>query len=163
MKHQGFVLITVIFLLNMLSIFVIAELRWIIADSKRVQAFQQFQEKMQGLDRITERLAEQFIYKIHADCLIKEVIQDEQMKQNITKNTCVVQEHYHYGISDLGIYPCVRLTKKVGVHHWLLSVMDTDLPNHMVQLRITTPEESAICDKKPIIYIPLGILTRSWL
>lgn len=162
MKHHGFVLMTLILILSVVTLLVIADLRWLILDKKRLLAIQRFQEKNQQLDRLADKMALGLVYKLHRPCQLDQHLSDAEIKQYIASNACVIEQHYHYGITDLGIYPCIHLTTKNSTHHWLVSMMDEQLPHRLIQLRVVTPEE-ALCVKKQIIYVPAEILSRRWI
>lgn len=160
MKQQGFILMTVILILMVMTLWLVNDFRGVILEWKRSNALHRFQERSQQLDHIAEAFALKFSNK--KICRLEEQLNDEQIKHLIAKNACVFAGKYHYGVTDLGVYPCVKLSSKLSTHHWLISMMDPDLPKRLVQLRVVTAETDEFCDKNQVSYVKAGILVRRW-
>lgn len=162
MKQRGFVLMTVILILTVMTLLVVADFRWLIQDWKHWVAWQHFEECNQQLDHIAESVAEKLVLKASRSCRLDEQLNDERIKAIIAENSCVIMQQYHYGITDLGVYPCVKLASKLSTHHWLVSMMDEQLPHRLLQLRLVTAESDELCVKNRIVYVKSGVLTRRW-
>ncbi|MGV3740033.1 MAG: hypothetical protein ACO1N3_01910 [Gammaproteobacteria bacterium] len=162
MKQQGFVLMTVIIILSVMTLLVVADFRWLIWDYKQWMAMHNFQERNQQLALIAESVAEKLVLNAPRSCVLDIQFKDQQMKPIIAENTCIVMQQYHYGITDLGVYPCVKLSSKLSTHHWLVTIMDEQLPNRLLQLRVVTAEADEFCEKNQIVKVKAGILTHRW-
>ena len=159
MKRQGFVLITVILMLTVMSLLVVANMRWVTLYWKRQMDLQRFQENMIQFDQMVYKMADGFDDHPRASCFIN--TQDtEQLKQTIWHNGCKLSPYYRYGVTDLGVYPCVKFSPTLSTHHWLLSVMDERLPHRMLQCHIATPILEQACPKTQVVMIQDGFLTR---
>ena len=162
MKHQGFVLMTITVILAVLTALVAADLRWLALDWKRHSAWYHYQQQLSDVEQVAARLGAKFSTIPGSDCRLT------HLKQSATHalllaNGCKIAEHYRYGIRDLGLFPCVRLSKQLISHHWLLTVIDEQLPNQLFQYRIATPEPIQACHSGKVVYVALGPLTQYWL
>ncbi len=162
MKQQGFVLITIILMLTVMTSLVFANMRWVTLYWKRYTDLQRFEERMTQFERMADSLANRFEGHPQVGCFIK-YQDDEVLKQSILQNGCKVASYYRYGIHDLGVYPCVKFASTLSSHHWLLSVMDERLPHKLLQLRIATPVPEQPCPKTQIVTIQHSFLTRRLL
>ena len=162
MKQQGFVLMTIIIILTVMTSFVVANLRWVALDWKRYTDLHRFQEKIMHLEQIAEDLGARLESNVLHGCILDN--QDAAVLQsNLLHNGCKFSQHYRYGITDLGVFPCVKLSPKLSTHHWLLTVKDEQLPNKWLQLRIATAEPYQPCQGGRAVYVQSGILTRYWM
>ncbi len=55
---------------------------------------------------------------------------------------------YTYVVEDLGLYPCLQMASgaiPLGSHHWLVTLVKTQAPHVVLQLRMAKPAETDIC------------------
>ncbi|MBP6918581.1 MAG: hypothetical protein KBB94_06675 [Legionellaceae bacterium] len=162
MKQQGFVLMTIIIILTVLTSLVVANLRWVALDWKRYTDLHRFQEKVMHLEQIAEALGARLGNNALHGCILDNQ-NDAALQSTLLDKGCKFAQHYCYGISDLGVFPCVKLSPKLSTHHWLLTVIDEQLPNKWLQLRIATAEPYQPCHGSRAVYVQNGVLTRYWL
>ncbi len=158
MKQRGFVLITVVLMLSMMTLLVVANLLWVNLYCKRYHQMHQYQESILHLEQTAEVLATRVTHMQNSECVINQK-NDEKLKRTILPYGCLWAQHYRYAISDLGRYPCVRLAA-YSTHHWLLSVIDERRPQIMLQWRIATPIPLESCLDTQQIEIHTYFLTR---
>lgn len=159
MKRQGFVLITVILMLTVMTLLVVANMRWVNLYWRRHMDLQRFQEHMMQFEQMADKMAARFDNHPQASCFIN-TQNTEQLKQTIWKNGCRLSPFYRYAVTDLGVYPCVKFSSIISTHHWLLSVMDERLPHRMLQCHIATPILGQSCPKTQVVMIQNSFITR---
>jgi hypothetical protein len=162
MKQPGFVLITVIVILSVLTGLVMANMRWIAVDWRRYNDLQRFQKQIQKIEDVAETLGAKLANHALQGCILAN--QDEEStKFDMMHKGCRIAEHYRYGITDLGVFPCVKLPSKLSTHHWLLTMVDEQLNHKWLQLRIATAEPYQPCQHGRPVTVQSGILTRHWI
>lgn len=74
------------------------------------------------------------------------------------------KKQYRYAIAELGLYPCLPVVVdniKYSSHHWLITVIDFQPPNQMIQIRLATLSDvTALCDL-PVEH-PIAEGVTSW-
>lgn len=158
MKQQGFVLITVVLILSVMTLLVIANMRWVTGYGKRYHDWIQYQDRIGQLEQIGDKLGAEFSDSVASNCFLFNQY-DNQLKRIIVQQGCKISEHYRYGVYDLGRYPCIHFSPTLSTHHWLVTVMDTRLPNVLLQLRIGLPVAAEICLDTQIRYVQNRVLT----
>lgn len=161
--EKGFVFVTILIILTVLTVLVVANMRWITLDWKRYADMQQFQERVIGLEQMAEALGQGLVGHPPNNCVMDYQLDNKVLVSSIKKNGCRMSQHYRYLLHDLGSFPCIRLTPKLGTHHWLLTVMDEQLPQKLLQLRIASSEPPQPCIESRAVYGVGGILTRHWV
>lgn len=127
-------------------------MRWLNLDWKRHRELTHFQEHILSLEQTAEQLA----VRIHQ---IKKVI----CPIEYLEKGCRISPYFRYALSDLGIEPCLKLGFKRSTHHWLLTVMDEQYPNKVLQLHIASSDSAQSCPTRQVVYIQEGILTRRYI
>ena len=162
MKQQGFVLITLMVILMVLTGLVVANMRWIVVDWRQYHHLLRLQKQRDQCEDIAEKLSTQIGMQRLQNCILG-YQKDALLKFNVLHKGCPIGDHYWYGITDLGVFPCVKLSSKLSTHHWLLTIVDERRNHSFLQLRIASAESYHPCHhSRPIIVQP-GILTRRWL
>lgn len=162
MKQSGFVLVTVIVILTVLTGLVMANMRWIAVDWRRYNDLERFQKQIQKIEDIAETLAAKLANHALQGCILSDQNQ-ESIKFNMMYKGCGIAEHYRYGLTDLGVFPCVKLPSKLSTHHWLLTVIDEQVKHRWLQLRIATAEPYQPCQYSRPVTVQPGVLTRHWI
>ena len=161
--EKGFVFVTILIILTVLTVLVVANMRWVTLDWKRYSDMKKFQERVIGLEQIADLLGQELVGHVSHNCVLDYPADNKILVSSMKKNGCRISQHYRYLLNDLGSFPCVRLTPKLGTHHWLLTVMDEQLPHKPLQLRIASSEPSQPCLGQDAVYGVGGILTRHWV
>ncbi|PJD91411.1 MAG: hypothetical protein CK424_07255 [Legionella sp.] len=165
MKMRGFILMTVMLMMSVLSLLVLANIRLFTLSLKRHYQWHRYEETTAQLEHATTILAKQFVFHPSKSCLIS-VKKVQDLKTAILHAGCVFDTKYRYGITDLGSLACVKSSHSqdaISTHHWLLSVMDTHEKQRMIQVRIATPGPQEFCPDTDISVIHPGVLTWRYL
>lgn len=158
MKQQGFLLITVLLILTVMTLLVMANMRWVIGYGKRYHDWIQYQDRISKLEHIGNKLGTEFLDNAPSACFLFNQ-DDSQLKHIMIQHGCKISEHYRYGVYDLGLYPCIKFSPTLSTHHWLVTVMDTRLPNVLLQIRVALPIATEICQDAQIRYVKKPVLT----
>ena len=162
MRQQGFVLMTIVLLLTVVTTLVLANLRWVALDWKRCYDLHHYQQKLRNTEQIAEQVAGKFANNPGLLCGYADQLTPPSSAVLLERG-CRISEHYRYLITDLGLFPCIKLSSKLSTRHWLLSMLDEQLPNHRLQFRIVSAEPSQPCPGSAVIVVQTNILTRMWL
>ena len=121
--HDGFVLIMVIVMISVLSLLVVEHLKIVWLLIKRQQVAQAYQVRMNHFEDVALQLVQRVrSLQRHSSCLTPN-INDVATRRWLLKQGCVFENHYRYGLSDLG-------------DAWLLTLLDSQYSHHLLQLRI---------------------------
>lgn len=161
--EKGFVFVTILIILSVLTVLVVSNMRWVSLDWKRYADMQQFQEHVISLEHMAEGLGHRLSEHPLKSCVIDCQTDNKLLIVSVKKHGCRISQHYRYLLNDLGGYPCVKLTPKLSTHHWLLTVIDEQLPQKVLQLRIASSEPAQPCPESRVVLGVGGILTRHWV
>lgn len=162
MRQDGFVLATVMLMLTVMSVLVLANMRWVILYHKRYMDLHRYQRYMLQFEDSAYALAKQFDAFIDPACYMHKH-HLVSLEAEIRQHGCRYASNGHYIVEEIGLYPCVRFTPMLSTQHWLLSVMDDRLPHRVLQFRIATPVPVQLCEKNQIVMIERNILSqRLW-
>ncbi len=156
---------TVMFMMSVLSLLVLANMRLITLSLKRHYQWHRYEERAARLEDAADHLAHEFARHPAKQCVIS-VKEDHPWRVDTLHSGCVFDTTYRYGVTDLGILACVKSARsKEGgsTHHWLLSVMDMHWKHHMIQIRIATLGPQEPCPDTDVTVVRLGVLTWRYL
>lgn len=144
-RQQGFVLISIILLLGMVSLLLISQLEQLFKQHKVLNQYLQKEKHLQ--------LMEQGIYQLASQGL-----------QNSSGEMTLQKQTFFYQIEDLGVFPCLRIVsfqKSLPSRHWLIRLQSRTLFPRTMQLRLAKSSEtdSPAC-KKNLRWIKEGL--QSW-
>lgn len=163
-KQEGFLLLTTLFFLSLLGVFVFYCLQSLFlyykglnqSIEKRQEFYElEFQARLLGLSN----------WEQHQSCIISE--QDpSQVIHVVRQQGCVLHyknKSYRYLVEKLGIFPCLQILRKnlhYSTQHWRITLLNE---SHFLQLRIARQNKLLPCDKNTLKLIPLGIISWRYL
>ncbi len=176
MPKSGFVLLTVVVMLSVITGLILAQNKMIQLAMRRQHLYANSQSREAELDAVTEQLVLGLMStKAQLDSQRAQgnrlkmnprfpadqaVVNDTMLQKQLVEQGQDYAKHYRYLMSDLGDYPCMKLSGSHASHHWLLSLLDTEAPTRILILRIATPIQEQPCIEHPVAYHPVGLL--SW-
>lgn len=161
-KEQGSILITIVMILSVLTVLVLANLRWLSLDWRRYEGLRRYEDRKAELEAVAENLGKRFSHHPQLLCSRSDV-EDTEIKSVILTKGCKAYQHYRFLAHDLGVLPCVKLSPEFSTHHWLLSILDEQLPLQVLQMRVVSAEAAQFCPATRVVFIQAPIVTRRWL
>lgn len=150
-SEQGFMLMTTVLMISMISLLVISQMRSIWLYSKLNNQVQASHDKRYALEAaaMSIRLLNQ------GPCVVNTIDLNQAIDQLLAKKACHWRDFgqdYLYLISYLGEYPCLQITSNNNVfssEHWLVTVTIDEphaIKQDLLQLRIATPSRQLACN-----------------
>jgi len=158
--NRGFVLMTVVPILTVMTLLVLVNMKWVMRYHKRQHQWHAYQNRMALLDQAAETLAGQLEAR-GTQCMTP-IQSDVQLFHHLLHRGCKFANNYQYLITDLGAYVCLKIKgseDESSTRHWLLSVLDPHLGRRFVQLRVAMPIPNQPCLWPKETVVQKGILT----
>jgi hypothetical protein len=149
------VLLTTIMMLLMMASFVLSLTHAMLAWRMSLQALDERMLHEAHLEQATSHIAQQLSLTTTKSCF-------RRSKQEIVR-PCRWHEddkYYHYWITDLGSFPCVK-THHEGTHHWFVDVQPLHARQMMLHVRVAIKEPLLVCRLATHAMIEPGII--SWI
>ena len=154
----GFILLTTLFIVSLIALLVIANMKSVSLYFKTNNQVVISHEAFYQLEVVANKIG-----LSNKDKCLSSVQNPNQLVQALgLSQGCdwvMFNQSYHYLVSDLGLYPCLQIGISSS-HHWLVSVMNTASPSHVLQLRWAVPGEKANCLEDKSHQIASGVI--SW-
>ncbi len=161
---KGFVLINTIYIISLIALMVLTLQNSTQLDGKIINSLTIFHNELRNLEKTAIKLINDMSLNSQTDKISVNNKQDF-----INYDDVVIQGHeaykskIYYTITDLGEFVCLRNlvdSKSFGTHHYLLKIVNKNLPSKILQIRYSLIGSDAKCDGSVYRYIPLGII--SW-
>lgn len=147
-QMKGFVLITTILMLFIISSLVLSIQSLIFTYTKAVNQLVIKTQAYYKLDSFTHKILAYFDRYLSESCIYKNLDMDAISYNMLLKNGCRGPEEDYYLISDLGRFPCMQIDfakNPYTSHHWLLNTASPDLPNKIMQIRVALISDLSNC------------------
>lgn len=164
MISRGFILLTTLVMMMVITAFILSMLKTVILYSKITNQRYAHHKSLYEL----ETLIPQLMIKNDIHCLVQENDPNQMVQHLLKGRGCLWKQGqtiYYYLISDLGFYACLRTLlgqKWVSSHHWLVTVV-VPSPQQVLQLRIATPANDLPCDASRQKRIRSGVISWRYL
>lgn len=164
MRDTGFVLLTTLLIMMLMSLIVATQGQLIFMQLKSLNRLRQHTYDSQQLETAAGKAINYFSNNNYS-CLVNELSSKEILTKLQSKKGCMLTYNhinYYYIIETLGNFPCINAyvnAKKYSTKHWRLTITQVNL-NKLLQLRIATLINSLPCIAHQKITIKPGI--QSW-
>lgn len=167
MKQHGFILLTTIMLLSLLSLLVLSEMHTIVLYYKGLNQLTEKRNNFYKMEFLVQQLATKS-WQSEDKCVIHERNFNHIISLLKTQG-CSLQyegEIYSYLVEELGVFPCVqavRAQQHFSTKHWRINMLEKGSRQDFLQLRIVRPIVVQPCNQEKINYVPLGITSWRYL
>jgi hypothetical protein len=163
LKSAGFILLTTVMMIVVLTVLVMAPLKSVMLYMKAYKAVIESDQMAYNLEQVAYRLAAS---PFAADCIVNDV-DPNQIRYLLQQIKCSLKHNdivYDYIINDLGIYPCLKIDAQgilYSSHHWLIHVVASGSKEQRLNLRIAKPDKALPCELMNQRQIHSGLV--SWI
>lgn len=162
MKQMGFILLTTMLVMTIMSLLVISWMQSVIMYQKSLAVLEEHQQRLYDMQDIALKLN-----TTATQCRIDSFDFNLLRYALLHHRGCRYQvgsRAYEYVLADWGEFPCLRIKKgkqSLASHHWLISIFETTHQQNILQIRVATPTISTkICESSTLRFISQGMV--SW-
>lgn len=152
-------------IVSVLTLLILSLLQSVMLEVKVNRAFKESNLSMQQLELSAYQIVKSNILKQNHHCFTKDKNYNHQvtlLRQRFGCTSIYEKTSYRFLIADLGIFSCLQVLTNDGsmhgTHHWLLSIVEEENQQAVLQIRIALPGEDNVCSTDNHV-IHLGILS----
>ena len=167
-KQSGVVLFFTLIFISVLTLIAFALMQHILLFLKINNQFSKKQHVFYQLEAAALHLANNPVSTWQQACLIQQTDPNQIINDLHQNKGCSFNDEsgaYRYLISDLGVFPCLRIFAHEHLynsHHWLITLVDNANFLETIQLRIARSVPATLCIGIEKI-IPSGLLSWRYL
>jgi len=157
MRSRGFILLTTVLMISLLSILVLTSLQAVYLEFKMINQLIANHRAFYQLEETAKKLAQQIDQLQH--CVTQDSDLTHMDSVLLQHQGCKIQNQddtFYYLFTDLGRDNCLVLRLDnifYTSHQWLVSVMYTKLPGHVLEVRLAFPDEKSACESPKVLQL----------
>lgn len=164
-RGQGFILITVMLLLGLITLWVSVLLQQVLLYAQTANQMLMQHDIFHQLEVTANAIiTSPFLH----DCTVN-FMDPNEVKSLVRKHGCIKKgdkQNYYYLIDDLGLYPCLHFSidgREYSSQHWLLTIMSLEPRSPILQIRTAKPSPIVTCNFNAIQLIHSEIISWRYL